>query len=74
MERKIYRPCIFFFCNTVTVSVANKRCLCIMESVENVNCDFIPYRSVYFNPSDIPMFQTKLRKCRFKERFATFGV
>lgn len=27
-----------------------------------------------FNPSDIPMFQTKLRKCGFKGRFATFSV
>ena len=27
-----------------------------------------------FNPSDIPTFQTKLRKCGFRGRFATFSV
>lgn len=27
-----------------------------------------------FNPSDIPIFQTKLKECGFKGRFSTFSV
>lgn len=54
-------------------SFADVDLIYIKEICRKLSADVVWYLND-FKPSDIPIFQTKLRKCGFKGRFATFSV
>ncbi len=58
---------------SIGFSFADVDLIYIKEICRKLSVDVVWYLND-FNPSDIPMFQAKLRKCGFKGRFATFSV
>lgn len=58
---------------SIGFSFADVDLIYMKEICRRLSADTVWYLNNY-NPLDIPMFQTKLRKCGFKGRFATFSV